>query len=301
MAKCVRCGKRGFFLQLYEDQYCSSCIEAVRQERIIEENRKYEEKIRQEIQKREEEERKAAEARQRRQEEKLLQHKELIASICQIDLAVSPELAPIMLTKDQPVISYSTITKKTPRDTLGNFVVVDTETTGLHPSSCEVIDIAAIRFRNYIPIEKVSMLLSAKKAIPEEITKLTGITNEMVAGQPRFQQIAASLVEFIGNDNIVGHNLPFDLSFILRYGADVTKAKRKYYDTLAIAQKTLKKANYKWNDRLCEYTCGDYDVVDHKLSTLCKRYQIPNLDSHRAESDALATGLLLKHLADARL
>lgn len=200
-------------------------------------------------------------------------------------------------------LTYSNITKKTPRDKLGDFVVIDTETTGLKPTSAEIIDIAAIRFRGFKPVSKFSTLLAPQKPIPVEATKINGITNEMVAGKPCFQQIAASLVEFIGKDNIVGHNLPFDLSFIVRYGADVTAEKRKYYDTLAIARRTIKKAGEKWDADLEEYV-SDLDsdgIENYKLETLCSWYGIQNSNSHRAEGDALATGQLLKKLADDRV
>lgn len=217
-------------------------------------------------------------------------------------IEVSDTLAKKVAISKLNEITYSNITKKTPRDKLGDFVVIDTETTGLKPSSAEIIDIAAIRFRGFKPVSKFSTLLAPQKQIPPEATKINGITNEMVAGKPCFQQVAASLVDFIGKDNIVGHNLPFDLSFIVKYGADVTLEKRKYYDTLAIARRTVKKAKEKWDKDLEEYVTDlDSDGIEnYKLGTLCSWYGIQNTNSHRAEGDALATGQLLKKLADDR-
>ncbi|MBD5162955.1 MAG: 3'-5' exonuclease [Oscillibacter sp.] len=183
-----------------------------------------------------------------------------------------------------------------------NFVVQDTETTGLKCSSDEIIDIAAIRFRNFQPVDKFSMLLAPKKSIPERITAINHITDEMVAGCPCFQQVALSLVEFIGDDNIVGHNLPFDLKFIVHYGADVTTKKRKYYDTLALAQKTVKKVKMKWDKELEVYMEDDESegISNYKLETLCSYFDIINRNAHRAEGDALATGMLFHKLAEIR-
>lgn len=300
MGKCVKCGKHGLFLHVTKEGLCAECEKAVELEKQEMQRRLEEEKIEQE---RREQERKAIiEAQNAEYERKLQSHKDMIESIKECLLSVDSEPAKIILSKDQVPITYSNITKKTPRDKLGNFVAIDTETTGLRPSSCEIIDIAAVRFRDYVPVEKVSMLLSSNKPIPADATKINGITDEMVAGQPRFQQVAQSLVEFIGNDNIVGHNLSFDLSFIIRYGADVTQQKRKYYDTLEIAKKTIKKARMKW-DRELECYMPDLDgcgISNYQLGTLCSWYGIINLQSHRAEGDAIAAGLLLKKLADNR-
>jgi len=130
------------------------------------------------------------------------------------------------------------------------------------------------------------------------------ITLDMVEGRPTFGQVAESLLSFIGNDNIVGHNLEFDLKFIVKGGADVTAQKRKYYDTLDIAQRTLKKVRKKWDKDLESFEedyDSDYDVEDYKLGTLCDYYGIINTESHRAEGDAIAAGELLRHLADDRL
>lgn len=267
--------------------------QAAEQKRLDDERaaRERAERIRQEI-----------EARQREKARKSREYAEMVAQIKSYKINISPDLAPIILAKNQTPVTYSTITKRTPRDKLGNFVVVDTETTGLWPASCEIIDIAAIRFRNYKPVEKFTTLLSSKKPIPKEITSINGITDKMVAGCPLFQQVAQSLVDFIGDDNLVGHNLPFDLSFIVRYGADVTLKKRKYYDTLEISRKTVKQLRKKWDKELESYEI-DYDsdgIENYKLVTLCQWYGISNPDAHRAESDALATGFLFKALADDR-
>ena len=295
MPKCTKCGKRGLFLKLTKEGFCLDCVKAIEEEQRIAEQKRL----------KQEKERREREAREKEREDalqrKYQQYDEMLSNITTCELIIADEPAKIIFAKDQKEIAYSSITKKTPREKLGNFVVIDTETTGLK-LTCEIIDIAAIRFRNYKPVEKVSMLLSSKRPIPAEATAINGITNEMVSGQPCFQEIAKSLVDFIGKDNIVGHNLPFDLSFIIRYGADVTQDKRKYYDTLEIARKTIKKAKQKW-DKEFEFYYVDLDedgVENYKLETLCDWYGIINTQSHRAENDALATGFLLQKLAEDR-
>lgn len=292
--KCVNCGKICLFSKLSESGLCQQC-EAKRQEQI-------------EKQKQIEEAKRIAEERreqeyQRRWHEKVQCYENMISRIVPVEISVSSEPAKIILSKDQPEIKFTSVTAKSSIEKLGNFVAVDVETTGLQPSRCEIIDLAAIRFRNFEPVEKFTTLLSSKKPIPQDAQNVNGITDEMISGKPRFQNVAVSFLDFIGEDNLVGHNLGFDLDFIVRYGADVTTKKRKYYDTLDIARKTVKKQRMKWDKDFEEYFPDEnsFGVENYKLGTLCSWYGILNFESHRAEGDALAAGLLFKKLVDERV
>lgn len=188
-------------------------------------------------------------------------------------------------------IKYSNITSKTNYERLGNFISIDIETTGLSHINDDITEISAIKFEYWEPVNIFSTLVNPKKYIPDKITKLTGITNDMVKNSPYIDEIIDDLMEFIGCNNIVGHNLEFDLKFLYFHGLDILSHKRKYYDTLQIAKRTLKSFNNKYPERY-------YDVDDYKLTTLCEYYKIRcNLYAHRAESDCIATGYLLKNLA----
>lgn len=205
----------------------------------------------------------------------------------------------------EEIIKCSSITAKTCFERLGDFVVIDTETTGLSPTRDNLVEVAAIRFENWVPIQKFHTLLNPGKHIPDKASAINNITDDMVADAPAFMQIIDSLNAFVGKSNIVGHNLPFDLKFLYRYGYDFTANKRRYYDTCEIAKKTLKKPKLKWDKDFDEYVINydcDYDVEDYKLTTLCDYYQIrDNMFAHRALSDALATGELFKRLAMDRI
>lgn len=192
-------------------------------------------------------------------------------------------------------IVFSNITKKTNIDSIKDFVVVDVETTGLSAVSNEIVDVAAIRFRNFVPVEKFETLCFPKHGIQPEAARVNGITSEMVEGKPHFRAIAKNLQDFIGNDNLVGHNLKFDLRFIEKNGVDITAEKRKYFDTLELSKTVLKKNRYK-NDG--EWISGDVD--DYKLSTICFALGIMNRESHRAFGDALAAGKLFEKIAVAK-
>lgn len=293
--KCVECGRSRIFYPLNEDGLCRLCFNERQEIARQEEERKLAEAKRIQAE---------AEARARQLEKEKREQawekkcQEVFEAIPLVDICVSETPAQIILTRDQPEIKFTSITPKTSAQNLGNFVALDVETTGLQPSACEIIDLAAIRFHNFEPIERFATLLSPKKSISEKAQSINHITNEMVQGKPHFQEIAASLVDFIGKDAIVGHNLGFDLDFVVRYGANVAAQKRKYYDTLDIARKTVKKQKMKWDRELEFYylDTASEGVENYKLETLCDWYGIQNYNSHRAEGDALATGQLFKKL-----
>ncbi len=205
----------------------------------------------------------------------------------------------------EELVKYSNITSKTSFDRIGSFVVVDTETTGLSSTRDNIIELAVIKFEDWIPVAKFHTLINPKKHIPDDASAVNGITDEMVAEAPTFSQIVESLMDFVGKFSLVGHNLPFDLKFLYRYGYDFTTEKRRYFDTCEIAKKTLKKPKMKWDKEYGEYVINDnydYDVEDYKLTTLCDYYGIrDNTFAHRALSDALATGLLFKKLAQDKI
>lgn len=239
----------------------------------------------------------------KKSEEAFLAFIRILDSLPTVEIEVSDKPAEKRTISELSEINYSNITKKTPRDKLGNFVVFDTETTGLNVSNSEIVEISAIRFRNYEPVEAFTTLCQPRRGISEEAAKINGITAEMVKDKPTFGQVAQAFQNFIGEDNLVAHNLQFDLKFIVKYGVDVMASKRRYYDTLDIAQRTLKRVKDKWDKELGCYMPnydGDYDVVNYKLATLCSYYGIPLSGAHRALADCFATGLLFQRLAEDR-
>ena len=228
---------------------------------------------------------------------------QLLDSIPATEVIISEQPAKKQAVGELCDVVFSNITKKTPRDKLGNFVAFDVETTGLSVSSAEIVEIAAIRFRSWEPVEKFSTLCRPRKGINEAAAKMNGITLQMVEDKPEFRQIAESFQFFIGKDNLVAHNLEFDLKFIYKNGVDVLAEKRKFYDTLDIAQRTLKKAKEKWDKEIGGYVTNfdaEYDVDDYKLGTLAEYYGIPLYGAHRALADCYATGILLQKLAKDR-
>ncbi|MBQ3330291.1 MAG: 3'-5' exonuclease [Ruminococcus sp.] len=172
----------------------------------------------------------------------------------------------------------------------GNYTVIDVETTGLKIQS-EIIELSAIRVRDFKPIKAYTTLIKPKKEIPFDITDLTGITNEMVSDAPSIKQVLPDFIDFVGKDNLLGHNLPFDLKFLYKYGFDFQKNRRRYYDTLEMAKKTVRKMPPPG-----AYDNGSWEVMDYKLDSLCSHFEIYRNTAHRSLSDCLATSKLFQRL-----
>ena len=98
------------------------------------------------------------------------------------------------------------------RDT--NFVVVDLETTGLKPGPAAITEIAAIRIEQGRLVEEFHSLVNPGRRVPAQITRLTGITDEMLRDQPRIDAVFPQLHTFIGSMPLVAHNADFDLAFL---------------------------------------------------------------------------------------
>lgn len=125
---------------------------------------------------------------------------------------------------------------------IDDFVALDIETTGLSVIYNEIINIGAIRFRNNKPIDKIDIFIKPKKPIPRFITSLTGITNDMVKNAPGLDEVLPILIDFLGNDIILGHNVGFDIRFINhameQYG--YSNFITTYLDTMCMARRFRK-------------------------------------------------------------
>lgn len=156
------------------------------------------------------------------------------------------------------------------------YVVLDFETTGFSPQSEEIIEIGAVKIKNGQEIDRFGTLIKPNKDIPFEITKLTGITPEMVKDAPDALEAITKLYNFIGEAIIVAHNAAFDLSFLK---VNIRKylqkeIKNPVIDTLGLARVLLP------------------NLKNHKLGTLVKEFKIELPNHHRAVDDAAATAKL---------
>ncbi|EOQ37971.1 PolC-type DNA polymerase III [Butyricicoccus pullicaecorum] len=327
MPKCKKCGKRGFFLRLNASGICEECElhDKIQRQIQVEQAQRQREELRQkaleqqkerELRLKKEEEERAARVQQIIEENRERVKRDLaikekareafdrqLASIPIYSIPYSSEKTKRRAVSSMGEITYSRITKKTSFSKLGDFVVVDTETTGITLLSSKIVELSAIRFENFRPTMLFTTLINPECTIPPEATNVNHITDEMVKDAPKIWQVMPALQDFIGTMPLVGHNLPFDLKFLYKYGLDVPQPKQKFYDTLQIVPTVLSKAKSKWDADLQERVINyeySFDVEDYKLGTVCAYYGIHISNAHRSSADCLATGLLFARLARAK-
>lgn len=155
------------------------------------------------------------------------------------------------------------------------FISLDIETTGLDHTESEIIEIAAVHFKDGLKIAKYSQLIKPFKRITDYITNINGISNYMVENKPCVYEIFPEFISFIKNYSLVAHNAEFDMKFILSVANDMNIViKNKVIDTLSLSRKYIK---------------GAYN---HKLGTLANYLKLPATPNHRAYDDALTTAYL---------
>lgn len=154
------------------------------------------------------------------------------------------------------------------------YVVFDLETTGLSPLSCSIIELGAVRVRSDgTVLSELSTFVGTTKNLDSRITKLTGITDEMLLGAPSLENVIDEFLEFARGAVLVAHNANFDMGFLRHAFSQLELPMPDYQvlDTLALAR------------NLCSH------LSSHKLDVLAKEFKVPLHSHHRAGDDARAT------------
>ncbi|MBQ3573642.1 MAG: PHP domain-containing protein, partial [Clostridia bacterium] len=160
------------------------------------------------------------------------------------------------------------------------YVVFDIETTGLTPSECQITEIGAIKIENGEITDKFSQLINPKVHIPQNITELTGITDEMVADMPDIEEVLPRFLDFCEGATVVAHNAGFDCGFI-RYNAAALGLgfHNTTLDTLKMSRELYP------------------DERKHSLDVVCKRLGVSLENHHRAVDDATGAAEVFLKLA----
>ncbi|MBR3967235.1 MAG: 3'-5' exonuclease [Clostridia bacterium] len=119
-----------------------------------------------------------------------------------------------------------------------NYVAFDIETTGLHDS--EIVDFAAVKIREGKVEGTYRTFIRPKKPIPTDVTLINGITDEMVANFPSFSEVAEGILDFFGDDMIVGHCLEkFSLKILCDelVRAGLEPVQNDYIDIMEMSEK----------------------------------------------------------------
>jgi len=171
------------------------------------------------------------------------------------------------------------------------FISLDLETTGLSPETDTIIEIAAIAFRieksedgtlDSIDLIEKTMLIDPSRPLLEEVTMITGITESMLEGKPKWDEVRERVRAFFEEENtvIVGHNVLFDTAMLKSHGIDITHLPA--LDTFELSEMLSQ------------------DQASLNLGFLSDAYQLSSDGiEHRALGDTrLAMKLFMKYLRD---
>ena len=161
----------------------------------------------------------------------------------------------------------------------GTFICFDIETTGLSAARDKITEIGAVKVENGVITDTFSTFANPEMPIPQKITQLTGITDDMVKDAPSQSEAVSAFLEFAGDNVLVAHNAPFDTSFIAKACEDMG---REYnytsIDTVAISRAILT------------------DIKNCKLDTVAKFLRLGDFNHHRATDDAEMLAIIFINL-----
>lgn len=159
------------------------------------------------------------------------------------------------------------------------FAIIDIETTGMGIQGNRMTEIAIVRHDGSKKLDQYHSLVNPECAIPMTISRLTGITNAMVADAPKFYEIAKDIIEFTEDCVFVAHNVNFDYNVVHKEFSDLGyQYRRKKLCTIRLARKLIP------------------GLPSYSLGKLCNSLSIPISDRHRAQGDTDATVILFEKL-----
>ena len=161
-----------------------------------------------------------------------------------------------------------------------SYVCLDLETTGLNPKTDKIIEIGAVKVREGEITDRMETLVNPGRALEERIVELTGICDKQLADAPDIAEVLPKLLDFIGEDILLGHAVLFDYSIVKKAAVNHKyKFEKSGIDTLRLARKFLS------------------ELESRSLGALCRHFGITH-NAHRAFADAQATSILYGRLTE---
>lgn len=160
------------------------------------------------------------------------------------------------------------------------YIAIDIETTGLRQKTDRIIEVGAVRMEDGIETAELSFLIDPRIDIPARITELTGISEEMVDGQPPITERIGEIVAFCEGLALVGHHIITDYGFLKKAAVQAgLEFEHEGIDTLKLVRRCFPQLEKKG------------------LGAACTALGYPQAGNfHRALADARATAWLLEQI-----
>lgn len=163
-------------------------------------------------------------------------------------------------------------------DFVEDYIVFDFETTGFNCYNDEIIEIGAIKYKNFEEIDRFTSLINPNDIVSPYILELTGIEQSTLDNAPGLENVINDFVDFIDDFPLIAHNASFDMRFLL-YSLIKTNTEYRVFtsiNTLTLARRYID------------------ETKNHKLKTLKKFMNMDKMDSHRSIDDCIVTNELYK-------
>lgn len=181
-----------------------------------------------------------------------------------------------MLAHDKPIEEYE-------------FVVLDTELTGLNARHDEIVAIGAVRVHGLriVASDVFEVFVRPHKALPKNSTLVHRITPQQIKDAPQLADVFPSLMKYLGDSLLVGHCLGLDMTFLNRAAMKLFDSRiyNPCLDTMRLAQIYTENCWERYSARVAP-------LVSYGLADLSRSYGLPAFTSHDALEDALQTAYL---------
>jgi len=168
-------------------------------------------------------------------------------------------------------------------DTSGEYVVFDTETTGLNPKKDDILSIGAVKIKDnkILTSQTFEMFIQNYCDISSESKKIHGIREVDLVNAKTTLEVIPEFLKFIGSRPLVGYYLEFDIAMINKYVKPLLGIK--------LPNKQIEVSEIYYNQKIEFIPQGNIDL---KFDTILKNCDVPNMGAHNAVNDAIMTAMI---------
>ena len=197
-----------------------------------------------------------------------------------------------------------------------SYVAIDLETTGIGAKRERITEIGMVKVENGAVTDTYHTLVNPGRPIPEHITELTGIDDDMVKDAPMIQDVIGEVIAFCGTLPVLGHQIMFDYGFLVQAAVNgKLRFERSGIDTLKLCRKFMPPEEKKNLAAACAYFHAAQDTAHralsdamaaHELYQAMKRLHLsgnedafaPKVLQYKAKKERQATQRQKQHLHD---